>query len=68
MQITEPIKQTIYSLIDNLPTSQLSEVASFIMFIKMRDENKLQKDIEALSEASIDFWYNDIDDMVWNKE
>ncbi|MCL2852867.1 MAG: DUF2281 domain-containing protein [Defluviitaleaceae bacterium] len=59
-------KQTIYSLIDTLPPSQLSEVASFITFIKMRDENKLFKDMEALSMSSTDFWDNEIDDEVWN--
>ena len=66
MQIAEPAKQTVYNLIDTLPATQLSEVASFIMFIKMRDENRLHKDFEALSMSSTDFWDNEIDDEVWN--
>ena len=66
MQPAMQAKQTIFSLIDTLPTSQLSEVASFIMFIKMRDENRLHKDFEALSMSSTDFWDNEIDDEVWN--
>ena len=65
MQPTKRVKQTVYNLIDTLPASQLSEVTSFIMFIKMRDENKLFKDLEALSISSTDFWYNDVDDKVW---
>jgi len=67
MQSTTQAKHTIYSLVDTLPTSQLSEVVSFIMFIKMRDENKLYKDFEALSGSSTDFWSNEIDDEVWNE-
>ena len=67
MQASIPAKQTIYSLIEDLPNSQLSEIASFIMFIKMRDENKLFKDLEDLSMSSTDFWNNEIDDEVWNE-
>ena len=66
MQSVTPSKQAIYHLIESLPTSQLSEVASFIVFIKMRDEDKLRKDFEALSASSTDFWNNEIDDEVWN--
>ena len=62
----QPAKQKIYNLIDTLPVSQLSEVASFIMFIKMRDENKLYKDLELASISSTGFWDNEIDDEVWN--
>ena len=65
MQISSE-KQEIHNLVDTLPTSLLSEVASFIVFIKMRDENKLYKDLEALSVSSTDFWDNEIDDEVWN--
>ena len=62
----QPINQTVYNLIEALPPSQLSEVASFITFIKMRDENKVFKDLEALSVSSTDFWNNEVDDEVWN--
>ena len=63
---TSSAKQEVHNLVDTLPTSLLSEVASFIVFIKMRDENKLYKDLEALSVSSTDFWDNEIDDEVWN--
>jgi len=59
-------KQAVHNLVDTLPTSLLSEVASFIVFIKMRDENKLHRELEALSISSTDFWNNEIDDEVWN--
>jgi len=66
MQPIAQFKQTIYGLTHTLSASQLSEVTSFIMFIKMRDENKLCKGLEALSAYSSDFWNNEIDDEVWN--
>ncbi|MCL2009938.1 MAG: hypothetical protein FWG71_05255 [Synergistaceae bacterium] len=59
-------KQKIYNLVETLPDFQLTEIANFILFIKMRDENKLHKDLEALSVSSTDFWNNEIDDEVWN--
>jgi len=59
-------KQSVHNLVETLPASLLLEVANFILFIKMRDENRLYKDLEALSVSSTDFWNNDIDDEVWN--
>jgi len=59
-------KQKIYSLVDTLPDSQLVEIANFILFVKMRDENKLYRELEALSVSSTEFWDNEIDDEVWN--
>jgi hypothetical protein len=66
MQLVKQDRQEIYSLIDTLPNSQLSEVVSFIMFIKKRDESNVYKDLESLSMSSTDFWNNEIDDEVWN--
>jgi len=65
MQLTTA-KQSIHNLVETLPGSLLPEVANFILFIKMRDEIGLYKDLEALSISSTDFWNNDIDDEVWN--
>ena len=59
-------KQKIYNLVETLPDSQLAEITNFILFIKMRDENKLYRDLEALSVSSTDFWNNEVDDEVWN--
>ena len=66
MQQATQTKRTVYNLIETLPPAQLSEVASFIAFIKMRDENKLFRDLETQSVSSMDFWDNSIDDEVWN--
>ena len=59
-------KKEIYDLVESLPDSQLAEIANFILFIKMRNENKLYKGLEALSKSSTEFWNNEIDDEVWN--
>jgi len=59
-------KQEIYNLVDSLPESQLAEITNFILFVKLRNENKLFKELEALSVSSTDFWNNEIDDEVWN--
>jgi len=37
---TSLAKQTVHDLLDTLPPSLLTEVASFIVFVKMRDEKK----------------------------
>ena len=59
-------KQEIYTLVETLPESELSEIANYILFVKMRNENKLFKGLETLSDSSTDFWNNEIDDEVWN--
>ncbi|MCL2500161.1 MAG: DUF2281 domain-containing protein [Defluviitaleaceae bacterium] len=59
-------KQEVHCLVDTLPASLLQEAANFIKFIKIREERKLYKDLEALSVSSTNFWDNEIDDEVWN--
>jgi len=62
----QAVKQTIYNLVETLPDSQLTEVTNFILFVKMREENRLYRDLEVLSLSSTDFWDNELDDEVWN--
>ena len=59
-------KQSIHNLVETLPNSLLPEVTNFILFVKMRDEIGLYKNLEALSMTSTGFWNNEIDDEVWN--
>ena len=59
-------KQSVHNLVETLPNSLLPEVANFILFVKMRDEKGLFKELESLSVSSTDFWNNEIDDEVWN--
>ena len=37
-------KQTIHNLLETIPDTNLPEIINFIMYIKMRDENKLHHD------------------------
>jgi len=59
-------KRIIYNLLDTIPESQLTEIADFIMFTKMKNEKGLYKDLEMASASSTDFWDNEIDDEAWN--
>ena len=36
------------------------------IFVKMRNENRMHKDLQSLSVSSTEFWNNEIDDEVWN--
>jgi len=62
----QAVKQEICTLVESLPDSQLNEIANFILFVKMRDESRRYKDLEALSVSSTEFWNNEVDDEVWN--
>ena len=62
----QAVKQEIYTLVESLPDSQLTEVANFILFVKMRNESKIYNELESLSASSTEFWNNEIDDEVWN--
>lgn len=66
MIIVNTAKQIITELIEDMQEYELAEVIDFITFIKMKKEKQLYKDMIKASESSIDFWYNDIDDEVWN--
>ena len=62
----QAVKQKILTIIEALSDSQLTETVNFMLFIKMREENRFLKDLESLSVSSTDFWDNNIDDEVWN--
>lgn len=64
--IMNTAKQIITDLIEDMQEYELAEVIDFITFIKLKKEKQLYKDMIKASESSIDFWYNDIDDEVWN--
>lgn len=59
-------KSILIKLIDEIPESQIPEVIDFIMFLKIKKDKQIFKDLICASESSIDFWDNDIDDEVWN--
>lgn len=59
-------KSILLKLIDEIPESQIREVIDFILFLKNKQDNQVFKDLLSVSESSIDFWNNDVDDEAWN--
>ena len=59
-------QEKLFGIIDNLSDKDLSEVIDFIEYLKLKKENQLYKDLQHVSESSMDFWDNDIDDEAWN--
>lgn len=59
-------KSILIKLIDEIPESQIPEIIDFIVFLKNKKNNEVFKDLLSVSESSIDFWDNDIDNEVWN--
>lgn len=61
-------KQILLNLIDEIPEKNISEVIDFIRYLKIKNEMDTFKDLEKVSESSMEFWDNNIDDEVWNNE
>lgn len=55
-------KQKIYDLIDEISENDLSEVFTFISFIKSKREKELYNNIEKQKETNTDIWSSDIKD------
>lgn len=49
-----------------IPQKDLEEIADFIGYLKMKRENQMLTEMTKVSESSLDFWDNEIDDEVWN--
>lgn len=59
-------KEMLYKMIAEIPQQEVEEVADFIGYLKMKRANRAFVELSRASESSLDFWYNDIDDEVWN--
>ena len=59
-------KDILVNLIEEIPENEISEVIDFIGQLKVKREKELYRDLQTVSESSLDFWNNDIDDEVWN--
>ncbi|WP_028309624.1 hypothetical protein [Desulfitibacter alkalitolerans] len=59
-------RNILLRLINEIPESQIPDVIDFILFLKLKKDRELFRDLELVSESSMDFWNNDIDDEVWN--
>ncbi len=59
-------KQILYKLIEEMPDNQVPEVIDFVSYLKSKNENEVFKELEKISESSMEFWNNAKDDEVWN--
>ncbi len=59
-------KKILYKLIEEIPDNQIPEIIDFIGYLKLKKDKEVFKELLSVSESSIDFWNNDIDDEVWN--
>ena len=59
-------KQILTRMLDELPEEKVSDVISYVTFIKNEDRNQNFRDFEKASLSSMGFWNNSIDDEVWN--
>lgn len=59
-------KQKLIRLIEDMPEKELCEVIDFVGYLKMKREKELYDDLKEVSESSLNFWDNPIDDEVWN--
>ena len=60
------IQKLLHELVEELPDKEAAEVVDFIEYLKLRKEKEIYRELQQVSESSLDFWDNDIDDKVWN--
>ena len=59
-------RKILLKLAEEIPENHIPKVIDFITFLRTKKENEIFKELELISESSMDFWDNDIDDEVWN--
>ena len=59
-------RQQLLKLINEIPKKQIPELINFIRYLKIRNEINVFQELQDVSESSIEFWNNKIDDEVWN--
>jgi hypothetical protein len=59
-------KQILFKLIEEMPDDQVPEVINFVSYLKSKNDKGVFKELEKVSESSMEFWNNAKDDEVWN--
>lgn len=59
-------KQIAIRMLDEVPDEMLTDIITYIAFIKSRHSSKVFQELEEASLSSTDFWNNPIDDELWN--
>ena len=59
-------KNILLRLIEEKPENQIPQVIDFVGYLKNKKDKEIFKELEKVSESSMDFWINEKDDEVWN--
>jgi hypothetical protein len=59
-------KEKLLKIIEHIPEKEVSKILDFAESLKKKQDKKITKDLSDVSESSLDFWDNEIDDEVWN--
>jgi len=59
-------RQILNRMVKELPDEMITNVISYIAFVKNESKNQFFRDLEDASQSSMGFWDNPIDDEVWN--
>ncbi|MEF9959358.1 MAG: DUF2281 domain-containing protein [Niameybacter sp.] len=62
------IQKLLHELVEELPDKEAAEVVDFIEYLKLKKEKELYRELQQVSESSLDFWDNEIDDEVCTLE
>lgn len=57
--------ELVNTLISDVPENQLPDVVDFLMFLRVKSDRNIIKDLVSASESSTGFWDNP-DDEVWD--
>ena len=57
--------EIVNTLMQDVPENQLPDVIDFLMFLRLKNDKSIIKDLEAASISSTAFWDNP-DDEVWD--
>lgn len=59
-------KERLLKIIEEIPEQDVDKILDFAEYLKVKKEKSLSEDLTKVSESSLDFWDNDVDDEVWN--
>lgn len=59
-------KDRLLKIIDEIPEQEVDKILDFAEYLKNKRDKSVSEDLTKISESSLDFWDNDIDDEVWN--
>jgi hypothetical protein len=59
-------KEKLLKMIKEIPENEIAKILDFAELLRVKYEKRLYNDLSKVSESSLEFWDNEIDDEVWN--